>query len=78
MTGTTFERLTRRGTSFYLLSKESRFWQKIEGHMTFYLERKNPDSKSEGENQEMECHTTFHLEGNIQIKQALQIQRATY
>ena len=44
--------------------------KKIEGHMTFYLESKYQDSRSEEENQKMGCHTTPHLEGNLQIKPA--------
>ena len=38
--------------------------------MTFYLESKDQDSRSEDRNQKMESHTTFHLEGTIQIKPA--------
>ena len=39
--------------------------RKIEGHMTFYLESKYQDSRSENRNPKMGCHTTSHLEGNI-------------
>ena len=44
--------------------------EKIEGHMTLYLDSENQESKSEDGNQKIECHTTFYLEGNIQIKRA--------
>jgi len=41
--------------------------QKMEGHMTFYLESKYQDSGSEVGNQKVECHTTFHLERKFKL-----------
>ena len=38
--------------------------------MTFYLDSEHLDSSPEESNQKMECHTTPHLESNIQIKPA--------
>jgi hypothetical protein len=46
-----------RRTSFHLTS-----WEEIESNMTFYLESKNQDSRSEHGNEKMEGHMTLHLD----------------
>jgi hypothetical protein len=58
---------------FYATNRDSdKAWsgdlkQKIEGHMTLYLDSKYQDSGSEVRNQKMECHTTFHLERKFKL-----------
>jgi hypothetical protein len=38
--------------------------------MTFHLDNKDLDSRSEGKNQKIECHTTFYLHCKLHIKPA--------
>ncbi len=45
--------------------------EKIEGHMTFYLEKRYQDSMSEDGNQKMECHMTLHLDRNFKSSQQM-------
>jgi hypothetical protein len=44
---------------------------KMEGHMTFYLESRYQDARSEEGNQKMESRTTFHLERKFKLSQQM-------
>jgi len=48
--------------------------QKIEGHMTLYLESKQQVSKSQDKNQKMECHTTPHLTRKLQLSPQMEVR----